>query len=39
VIESSTKKDNSRIITNKEKNIDKNDFTNILRPKKIEDYV
>jgi Holliday junction DNA helicase RuvB len=43
VIESSNTKqndkDNSRIISNKEKKNEGNDFTNILRPKKIEDYV
>ena len=42
MIESSNKKesqDNSRIITAKEKNIDKWEYQNILRPKKIEDYV
>jgi len=44
MIESSNKKqnrknDSSRIISPKEKNIDKWEYTNVLRPKKIEDYV
>ena len=43
MIESSNKKhnqsDEKRIISAKEKTIDKWDFQNVLRPKKIEDYV
>jgi len=43
MIESSNKKqnntDSSRIVSSKEKTIDTWDFQNILRPKKIEDYV
>ena len=43
MIESSNKKENDtgekRIISAKEKTIDKWDFQNVLRPKKIEDYV
>ncbi len=43
MIESSNKKqskiNNSRIITAKEKNIDKWEFINIFRPKKIKDYI
>ncbi len=39
MIESSTKKEKSRIVTSKEKTIDKWEYQNILRPKKIADYV
>ncbi len=41
MIESSAKNktDEKRIISSKEKNIDKWEYQNILRPKKIEDYV
>ncbi len=39
MIESSQKKQNSRIVSPKEKTVDKGDFQNVLRPKKLEDYV
>jgi len=39
VIQSSNKKNNSRIISNKEKEIDKKLNINILRPKSLEDYI
>ena len=39
MIESSQKKQTSRIVSPKEKTIDKGDFQNVLRPKKLEDYV
>ena len=39
MIESSQKKQHSRIISPKEKTVDKGDFQNVLRPKKLEDYV
>jgi len=39
MIESSNKKEKSRVISSKEKTIDKWEFQNVLRPKKIEDYV
>lgn len=39
MIESSKKEDNSRVVTPVENTSDKNYFSNILRPMKLEDYV
>ena len=39
MIESSKKAQNSRIVSPKEKTVDQGDFQNVLRPKKLEDYV
>lgn len=39
MIESSKKAEKSRIVSPKEKTVDQGDFQNVLRPKKLEDYV
>ena len=39
MIESSKKQDKSRVVSSEEKEIDKSQFSNILRPLKLEDYV
>ena len=39
MIESSKKAQKSRIVSPKEKTVDQGDFQNVLRPKKLEDYV
>jgi len=39
MIESSNKKEKMRVVSSKEKTVDKWEFQNVLRPKKIEDYV
>ncbi len=39
MIESSQKKQTSRIVSPKEKTVDKGDFQNVLRPKRLEEYV
>lgn len=39
MIESSKKQDKSRVVSSEEKQIDKTQFSNILRPLKLEDYV